>query len=161
MKYLTLIRHAKSGRDAAQVRDHDRELAERGIHDCPVMARRLAATLPVPDRIVCSSARRAVQTMDLLLEHLDSQNNQYPEREIEETLYLADAVDIHRIAQTLLEEHDDVWICAHNPGITEAVNFYTNSHFANVPTLGVVRFSCAEDPMDCEVVFFDTPKNLR
>jgi len=160
MKFLTLIRHAKSNRDDSQVSDHDRGLADRGVHDCPVMAFHIAQVLPVPERILVSSARRAVETIDRLHEEL-SRFGTFPEKEIEQDQYLADAVDIRRIAEELLSGHDDVWICAHNPGITEAVEYCTRSRIDNVPTLGIVRIAFDGNLSEGTLVFLDMPKNHR
>lgn len=160
MKYLTLIRHAKSDRDGSDTNDHDRGLAQRGVKDCPVMAHHIAQTLPVPHRIVVSSARRAIDTMDRLLDDL-SRFGRFPQRDVDENLYLADAVDIRRIAEDALSDADDVWICAHNPGITEAVEYFTRSRIDDVPTLGVVRIAWDDNLSEGTLVYFDSPKNHR
>lgn len=160
MKYLTLIRHAKSRRDETDVADHDRDLAERGLDDCPTTAKHMASAFPVPDRIVTSSAKRAVRTIDLLLNELEKVRR-YPDREIEPALYLADAVDISRLAEDMLRENSEVWICAHNPGITETVGYCTRTRIENVPTLGIVRIAFEDDLTGGEVIHFDTPKNHR
>lgn len=160
MKYLTLIRHAKSDRHESETGDHDRRLAERGIRDCPVMAIRIAQALPVPDRVIVSSARRAVETIDRLLQGM-TDFGAFPQREIDPDLYLADAVDLRRIAEEALSTAADIWICAHNPGITEAVEYCTRSRIDNVPTLGVVRIACEDDFSEGAVVYFDSPKNHR
>ena len=41
MKYLLLIRHAKSSWDSPTLKDHDRPLNERGNKEAPMMAQRL------------------------------------------------------------------------------------------------------------------------
>ncbi|HPI80787.1 MAG TPA: histidine phosphatase family protein [Cyclobacteriaceae bacterium] len=41
MKYLYLIRHAKSSWDNLEISDVDRPLNERGLRDAPYMGKRL------------------------------------------------------------------------------------------------------------------------
>jgi phosphohistidine phosphatase len=60
---LVLFRHAKSA--WPDVADHQRPLARRGQRDAPVMGRWLRAQGLVPDRVLCSTARRARQTWQL------------------------------------------------------------------------------------------------
>ena len=65
MKYLTVLRHAKSDWGAPSLPDHDRVLDERGLRAAPVVARFLmktyfggngsAALMPAPDRIISSA----------------------------------------------------------------------------------------------------------
>jgi phosphohistidine phosphatase len=65
MLELLLFRHAKSSWDAQGVQDHDRGLAPRGEQAAPRMGRLLAAEGLVPDRVLCSTAKRAVRTWQL------------------------------------------------------------------------------------------------
>lgn len=159
MKYLTLIRHAKSRRDEHGVEDHERTLAPRGIEDCAALATVLARELPVPARIATSSAVRARTTVEHLLAHLG--RDRYPEPEVLPDLYLADAIDIAGVARELLAEDDEAWICAHNPGITEMVEYCTGSRIESVPTLGVARIEFDDELERGVLRFFDSPKNYR
>lgn len=65
MKRLFLFRHGKSNWDAEYGADHDRPLAERGQRAASLMGRYLAALDQVPDRVICSSAVRARETVRL------------------------------------------------------------------------------------------------
>jgi phosphohistidine phosphatase len=71
MPRLMLLRHAKSSWDAAGVKDFDRPLNARGRHAAPLMGRHMAAHALLPDRIVCSTARRTRETLAGLLSHFD------------------------------------------------------------------------------------------
>jgi phosphohistidine phosphatase len=62
---LLLLRHAKSSWDVPGIQDHDRDLAPRGEQAAPRMGRLLATLGLVPDRVLCSTARRAVRTWEL------------------------------------------------------------------------------------------------
>ncbi|MCB9354861.1 MAG: histidine phosphatase family protein [Lewinellaceae bacterium] len=62
MRTLFLIRHAKSSWDNPGLRDINRPLNDRGMHDAPRMAQLLAGIGPPPDLIVSSPAKRAFTT---------------------------------------------------------------------------------------------------
>ncbi len=58
---LLLLRHAKSSWPDG-VDDHDRPLAHRGVRSAALVGQFLARNGLVPDRVLCSTARRAVDT---------------------------------------------------------------------------------------------------
>ena len=74
MKYLTIVRHAKSSWGQPGLADHDRPLNERGLRAAPAVATFLHRTyfggnespplLPLPDRLVTSTALRALMAVD-------------------------------------------------------------------------------------------------
>lgn len=66
MRRLLLLRHAKSSWADPGVRDHDRPLNERGRHAAPLVGDHLRTLGLVPDRVLCSSARRTCETLALL-----------------------------------------------------------------------------------------------
>src|ERR1041385_4366502 len=66
MKTLLILRHAKSDRSDAGLRDHDRPLAPRGEADAPRMGALLKVLDCIPDRIITSTAVRARDTAHLV-----------------------------------------------------------------------------------------------
>ena len=62
---LTLIRHAKSSWNDPSLTDLERPLNKRGIGDAPKVGAALAEAGLGFDRILCSDARRAQQTLSL------------------------------------------------------------------------------------------------
>ena len=62
MKTVLLFRHGKSDWYAQYGHDHERPLAARGRRASDAMGRWLAGHGPLPDRILCSTAKRARQT---------------------------------------------------------------------------------------------------
>lgn len=70
MAKLLLMRHAKSSW-AGSHGDHARPLNERGFAAAETMADRLASRSLLPDRILCSTARRTRQTLLPIVERLD------------------------------------------------------------------------------------------
>ena len=65
MKRILLFRHGKSNWDVDYEADHDRPLAKRGHKAASLMGRYLASLDQVPDRVICSSALRAKETVRL------------------------------------------------------------------------------------------------
>jgi phosphohistidine phosphatase len=126
MKYLTLIRHAKSSWEQAGQADHDRPLNERGERNAPMVARFLARTylgtngipaiLPSPDRLVSSTAVRARATAELM----------QPELAAGTESIILDGRVYHAEPRALLQvvrEFDDSWnhviMFGHNPGMSD------------------------------------------
>jgi hypothetical protein len=62
MKTLFLVRHAKSSWDNPGVRDINRPLNERGLHDAPKMGKLIRSLGIKPDLLVSSPAKRALTT---------------------------------------------------------------------------------------------------
>lgn len=117
MSRLLLMRHAKSDRsDAeAEAEDFDRPLVERGREAAPRMGRHMAALGLGPQRILCSTARRARETLSLLLPEFAAD----AEIRMTRDLYMADedeTIDTIRghggTAATLL-------VIGHEPGLTQ------------------------------------------
>ena len=81
---LVLVRHAKaeSGDEGA---DHDRRLTSRGRAAAAEAGRWLAAVVPAPDMVWCSSATRAVQTWAAIAPSLPAA----PDPVVDRGLYLA------------------------------------------------------------------------
>ncbi|WP_181702319.1 SixA phosphatase family protein [Chthonobacter albigriseus] len=69
MARLFLLRHAKSSWDGSGVPDFDRPLNIRGRASAPLMGRHMVDHALVPEKILCSSARRTRETLAGLLPH--------------------------------------------------------------------------------------------
>ena len=65
---LLILRHAKSAWDTDAPADFDRPLAQRGRDAASRMGRYLVEAELLPDAVVCSSAKRAVQTVHRVAE---------------------------------------------------------------------------------------------
>lgn len=70
MLRLLLLRHAKSSWETPGVADYDRPLNLRGRSSAPLMGRHMADHGLVPDRVLCSGARRTRETFAGILPHL-------------------------------------------------------------------------------------------
>jgi phosphohistidine phosphatase len=115
MKALHLLRHAKSSWADDEQPDRERPLAPRGRR----AARRLAAHFDErgvhPDVVLCSSAVRARQTLELVAPGL----GEGVEVLVEEELYGASARQLLARLRCLPEEVDSAMVVGHNPGLQE------------------------------------------
>lgn len=120
MKTLLILRHAKSSWEDPGLKDHDRPLNPRGTRDAPRMGRLILKEDLVPDRVLSSTAVRALATAELA----SSEFGEDVEIEATRDLYLASPhtyVDV--IAD--LGEGDRVMVVGHNPGISALVTLLT------------------------------------
>lgn len=134
MKYLTLIRHAKSGWTDPAVPDFQRPLNERGWRDAPRMGRALAALKLSPDLIVTSPAVRAITTATLIAEAL-----RLPEGSIrqDDRIYDAELLTLHTIVRELADSLEHVFLVGHNPGMQTLAAHLADDRLAQFVTCGV------------------------
>jgi phosphohistidine phosphatase len=110
---LILLRHAKSAWPG--VPDHERPLAPRGRRDAPVAGRWLRDTGYLPDQVVCSTARRARETWELVRDGLGTTPPERYEREV----YQASAADLLGLARREPAEVGTLLLVGHNPAMHE------------------------------------------
>lgn len=119
MKRLLLLRHAQalSGAD-----DAARPLSLRGCEDAARLGHLLAEKGPVPDSVFCSTALRARQTADLVLEGLRTQVRYCA------NLYLADE---ETLSDFLYDggQSTTLMIVGHNPALAQ----FARGLIRNVP----------------------------
>ncbi|NOX08711.1 MAG: histidine phosphatase family protein [Gammaproteobacteria bacterium] len=135
-KTLTLIRHAKSSWSTPGANDHDRILNERGLMDSPQMGKALSERGVHFDMILCSTARRAMQTLDLLCEYplADKEAIHYLDE-----LYCASTDKLISIIQQVDKQYNDIAIVAHNPGLEDLANKLISGRMNNMATCSVVQ----------------------
>ena len=137
MRTLYLIRHAKSSWGNPGLRDFDRPLNERGLHDAPRMAQLLEKEGVAPDLIVSSPAKRALTTA-----HFFARAFEIPESEVlrNPDIYEAHPQEILRIISDLPPQANTVLIFGHNPTFTDVANLFIKTDpIDNLPTCGVVK----------------------
>jgi phosphohistidine phosphatase len=115
---LVLLRHAKSSWDAAKtagLADHDRPLAPRGRRAVAALRHHLEGTDIVPDLVLCSTARRAIETWDGIAPAFP------PDTPVERTpeLYGATATDLLRRLRQLPDAIGCALVIGHNPGLED------------------------------------------
>src|SRR5919201_3672630 len=112
MKTLHLLRHAKSSHKDG-IEDRERPLNRRGREAARSLAEHLPAVLGSVDLVLCSSALRTRQTLDLALAQLAPR----PRIAIEDELYLASREKLIRRMRRLDERDANIIVVAHNPGL--------------------------------------------
>jgi phosphohistidine phosphatase len=114
MHMLHLLRHAKSSWKE-DVEDHERPLNKRGREAARLVGQHLpGATGPV-DLVLCSSAVRTRQTLELVLAKFPAS----PPCLFEEGLYLVDCRKLVDRLRQLDEGIGSVLLVGHNPGLHE------------------------------------------
>lgn len=114
MLTLTLLRHAKSDWSTDGLEDFDRPLAPRGHKAGRLIGKALNHLGPSVDMVLCSPAKRAHETLNLVLNELTSDA---PEVIYRDRLYHAppDHLLEQVIKNAATAEH--VLLVGHNPGL--------------------------------------------
>lgn len=116
---MWVLRHAKAASHGLD--DHSRPLTARGARQATAVGTYLAPS-PItgvrsPELVLSSSARRAVQTAELVMAELDPQ----VELLVEPALYEADADDIVEMLRVLGGDTSSVLVVGHNPTVHDLV----------------------------------------
>ncbi len=113
MRTLFLLRHAKSSWDDSTLADHDRPLAPRGRRAARRIADYFRSEAVRPALVLCSSARRARETLAEVRPALGEQ----AEVRVTDELYGADADEMLHRLRALGQDIASVMIVGHNPGL--------------------------------------------
>jgi phosphohistidine phosphatase len=165
---LILLRHGKS--DWPDVADHERPLAKRGRRDAPAVGRWLGESGYAPDAVICSTARRARQTWELVSTGLaEVAPGVSPVVRFEPRVYEAAVLGL----LMLVREFDDRWrtamIIGHNPGLAGLATGLANPDnpppqafpTAAVAVLGLTGPWAAAQPGEARLLAFTAPAELR
>lgn len=142
MKILWLLRHAKT-EPAGQKEDFKRILTERGVSDISRVAEHFFSQYSLPERILCSSAFRTVETIELFLQE-SSKPVQNHTLTFHKSLYLASPSEI---LDTIDEEANDansILIVGHNFGISQLAALLSESSVEEMPTSALIGFQFQE-----------------
>ena len=124
-KRLYIIRHAKSSWAEAGMKDIDRPLNGRGKENAPDMGKHLKANFDVPNFVVSSPAKRAMQTARRICDQID-----YPKNEIQQVkeIYEAAPDTLLEIINSLPNDKDIVYLFGHNPGMSMITSYLTDDY---------------------------------
>jgi phosphohistidine phosphatase len=114
MKRLYLLRHAKSSRKDTSLPDHDRPLAARGRRAAKAIARHLRDDHLEPELVLCSTARRARETLDRIQPALGGATV-----ELEHDLYAASADALLKRLRCVPDMLASAMLIGHNPGLQD------------------------------------------
>jgi phosphohistidine phosphatase len=113
MKTLFLLRHAKSSWDDPTLPDFDRPLAKRGKESCDRLRAFFARQRFRPDLVLCSGAKRALQTWKGIAPALPITTAVL----LEDGLYLAGVEKLLARLRALDDRHASAMVVGHNPDI--------------------------------------------
>ena len=134
MPELILLRHAHAEPAAAGQADLDRPLSAHGQAEAEAAGRWLREHHLLPDRVLCSPARRTRETLEAVLAQTG-----YVEQRLEERIYDATPGTLIGVA----EPHADVerlMIVGHNPGLEALVallNSGRSGEYRGMPPAGI------------------------
>jgi phosphohistidine phosphatase len=137
MKHLTLLRHAHTETASNGQKDFDRALTSQGMREAARMAELIQQLNIIPDKIICSAARRAHTTALLVAQAL-----QLPASKLltHANIYSASLPELLSIIQSSTN-CDRLMLVAHNPTISElADELARDTRVSALPTSGMVDF---------------------
>lgn len=113
MKTLYILRHAKAVPGEPSLEDFARELAARGHADAARLGVWLEENEMRPAHVLCSPARRTVETLHDVLQGFKTQ----PEAQFPHTLYLASPNLILAELRKMTAKSESLMVVGHNPGL--------------------------------------------
>jgi phosphohistidine phosphatase len=175
MKYLTVLRHAKSSWNHPGITDHDRPLNERGLLAAPAISAFLRETyfgggamqalMPVPSLVVSSTAKRAITTASFMHASLGLDSTALltlPK------LYLAEPLVMIGAVRDLDDAHQHAVLVGHNPGLHDFCNqLLARTSVPRMPTCTAVIMGIPHehwgltDWAEAQLIGYVTPRNLE
>lgn len=160
VKTVYLLRHAKSSWDDPELADFERPLNARGRNAARFIGRLMHERGIVPGSIICSPAKRARQTAELVGETGGLQTPTFDER-----IYAASPLILLDLLRETAARTESVMIVGHNPGLGDLVRILTGRS-ETLPTAALVRIDLGPedwpeiDPGSGELAFIVRPKDL-
>ncbi len=166
---LYIMRHAKSDWSSGAGSDFDRPLNKRGRKNAKRVGQWMREKGHVPDRVVSSSATRARETTELVVEELKQKK---PKQVLyEDSLYLADQDKLIEFIQIYKEDLNSLMLVAHNPGMEHLIYHLSSQKIKadlngkTLTTANLVIFEYPDanfDPLTDkgELIAFIKPKEL-
>ena len=114
-RILYLLRHAKSSWSEPTLPDEERPLAPRGRRDAKRVAAHVLELGIEPDIVLCSTARRTRETLELLRPALGATRSVL----FEEELYAASAAALLERLRAVPDGVVSVLLIGHNPGLQD------------------------------------------
>ena len=135
MRELLLLRHAKSAWDVPGLDDHARDLAPRGRKAAKKIGRLLAEKNLLPDLVLCSTALRAVRTLELVAAELP---RPLEVRHLEE-LYLAGEETMLKLVRAQDDRVRRLMLVGHDPGFHRLALLLVGAGDATALRTGLVQ----------------------
>ena len=141
MKIIYLVRHAAAAKGKPKSPDRKRALSKKGRKEAVKMAKKLKKNGMLPDLLVSSPAKRAMQTARVFAKAI-----KYPKDKIllNKTLYEANNASSNAALLQAVRSMDDqfqsVIVFGHDPLLTEFAHYLRKDFTEALPGCAVVRF---------------------
>jgi len=149
---LYLLRHAKSSWENF-VDDYSRVLEKKGKDDAITLAGFIKDKNIQFDITLCSSAARTKETLDIIYEQVPSA---FKEISVLDSLYHASGDQILDYLQGIKKLN--ILIVGHNPGLSEAINFFQKKYVTDYPTCVFAGITSSNMNEKSKVDFIVRPK---
>jgi phosphohistidine phosphatase len=167
MHVLYLLRHAKSIWADPTIADRERPLAPRGRRDAKRIARHLRRLGCEPGLVLCSSAVRTRETLELLRPAVGAATVVF-----EEELYAASCDELLARIRLVPDAVASVMLIGHNPGLQQLALELASAGdelerlAARFPTAALATFALAKSwsrlaPAGATLEAYVVPKQLR
>lgn len=141
-RQIILLRHAHAEPAGTGETDRERPLSREGLAEAEAAGRWLKAHGHIPDRILCSPARRTLQTLEQVLLALGYLEQRAEPRIFEATPgTLLEVADEHREVRSLM-------LVGHNPGLEQTVALLAEGQsgdFRGMPAGGIAVLELPAD----------------
>jgi len=134
VRELILLRHAHADPASAGMSDFDRALSATGLAEAASAGQWLREHALVPDRVLCSPARRARETLEVVLEQVG-----YVDQRLDPGMYEASAGQLVALIDAHLDA-DRVLLVGHNPGLERLAALLhsgQSSDYRGMPPAGI------------------------
>lgn len=141
MPELILLRHAHAEAAATGQADLDRPLSAHGQAEAEAAGRWLREHHLLPDRVLCSPARRTRETLEAVLAQTG-----YVEQRLDERIYEATPGGLIDLAEPHVAEVERLLVVGHNPGLEALVallNSGRSGEYRGMPPAGIAVLSLA------------------
>ena len=162
MKTLLLLRHAKSSKDDAALRDFDRPLNDRGKDDAKLIGRFIRESSITPDLVISSPAKRATKTTELVLKSAGLNINVA----FDERIYEADVHRLLAVVSQIEPAASVVMLVGHNPGFEDLVEMLAG-RTTSLPTASLAQIDLTVEEWNKvragagKLKWLVTPKDLK
>jgi phosphohistidine phosphatase len=136
MKTLILVRHAKTEPIHSQITDFERNLLNRGVKDAHNVSLKMLDKKIIPDLIISSPARRAVETAEIFAGNFD-----YPKQNILINELIYDhytTIDFIKLIGGQNNKYNKIMVFGHNPSFEILAYRFTNEFNKHLPTTGII-----------------------
>ena len=141
MRTLYLLRHAKSSWKDPSQSDFERPLNHRGRKACETVARLIQERELEFELVICSTAIRARETIDLVSKHAKLRT----ELRFDERIYEATVRQLLGVVSQIENDRKSVLLVGHNPGFEDLVHLLSGEdHRFPTATLAKIKLKVSK-----------------